>query len=253
MIYNYGTLGFYTAKANRQYDNTDNDTIIHHFVTDSIPDVQIIVDSAVASATYKLYDEDDTEIASGTCTVNSTTNDAGTAYSQITIEDETTSGQADGKYYLKVTYGTTDLYSDMFCWRTTVSGYLKIEAQTSALKIGAFPTADFTYTVYFDSQKYQEEYEIQEEGEEKTYGIVPSFVSRNRVHTHEIAGYDKTYNFLSGLRAVEVNGTIKVTWNSEENEVYDVSVEKKSTFANDLYVIELKFKLKDYLQTHNIV
>jgi hypothetical protein len=78
-------------------------------------------------------------------------------------------------------------------------------------------------------------------------------VSRNRVHTHEIAGYDKTYNFLSGLRAVEVNGTIKVTWNSEENEVYDVSVEKKSSFANDLYVIELKFKLKDYLQTHNIV
>lgn len=250
MIYVYGILGFYITKASRQYDNTDNQSIIHHFVTNTIPDVQIIVDSAVASATYKLYDEDDTEISSGNCTVNSLTNDAGTAYSQIIISSKTTVGSADGRYYLTVTYGTTTLYSDMFCWLTTVTGYLKIEAAAAAMSIGGFPTASLTHTIYLESHKFVEEYEIQEEGEEKTYGNISYFTSRNRVHTHDIVGYGKTYNFLAGLRVAEVNGTIKVTWDGEESEVYDINVEKKSG-NSDTYAIELKFKLKDYLQTYN--
>lgn len=250
MIYVYGTLGFYTAKASRQYDNTDNQGVIHHFAVNTIPNVQIIVDSAVVSASYKLYDEDDAEVASGTCTVNSLTNDAGTAYSQIIIEDETTSGKADGKYYLKVTHGTTNLYSDMFCWKTTVTDYLKIEADAAAMNIGGFPTASLTHTIYLDSHKFVEDYEIQEEGAEKTYGNIPHFTSRNRVHTHDIVGYGKTYNFLAGLRVAEVNGTVKVTWGGEESEVYDINVEKKAG-NGDTYAIELKFKLKDYLQTYN--
>jgi len=256
MIYNFGTLGWYTAKTNRQYDNTDNQGILHHFVTDSLPAFQIVIDAVVSVATYILYDINDVSIKAGSCTVVSTTNAAGTAYSKIKLTGATTSGEDDGKYYYKVTYDAVDIYSDVFCWRTDVSSFLKITAVMAAasLSIGSFPLDLFTHTVYLDAILPSDEFELKVTGIEKTYGDIPAFASSNNVKTFEISGYNKTLNFLSRLPVVEINGTVTVTWNGDSVDIYDIqNSESKSTFGNDIYIIDFKFKQKDYLQSYNSI
>jgi hypothetical protein len=251
MIYSFNTLGWYSLKANRS--DLDNNSLLHKFVTNTVPAFQVIIDATITSATYVLYDTDDVSIKTGSCTVTATTNAEGTAYSILSLTGATTTGAADGKYYLTITYGTTTIYSDIFCWKTTVTDYLKISAVSAALNIGGFSNAAFTYETYFDSVKFSEETEIFDEGSEKTFGNVHSFVSANKIRKHEILGSNKTKDFLFGLMVIEPNGAITITWAGESMLVYDVQVEVKSVENNKVYAMELKYKLKDYVQSLNVV
>ena len=113
----------------------------------------------------------------------------------------------------------------------------------------------FTWVSYFETNKVTEEYEINEEGVEKSYGVIPLHVSRNHMFTYEITGYLKTFDYLAGLRVVKANGTVTTVLNGETYEIYDIALpEKKGTYGNsDILVIDLKFKVKDYLQTYNLI
>ena len=256
MIFNFGTLGWYSAKANRQYVNTDNPDVLHHFVTDSLPAFQIVINQAVTTATYILYDLDDNSIKAGSCTVVSTTNAAGTAYSKIKLTGVTTSGEDDAKYYFKVTYDAVEIFSDVFCWQTTVTPFLKISAvmTSAALAIGTFPLDAFTHTVYLSAVLPLDGFELKVIGSEKTYGDIPAFASSNIVKTFEIGGNKNTLNFLTRLAVVEVNGTITITWKGDEIEIYDIqNPEIKSVTGNDIYIIEFSFKQKDFLQSYNSI
>lgn len=257
MIYSYNTLGFYGVKANRQYDNAYNQSIIHIFETDKLPDFQIVIDDTVDSASYILYDLDDNQIKTGSITPTNTTNNEGTAYSIIALSGAVTVASEEGHYYIRVAYvvdgETYYAYSDVFCWQTTLTDYLKISAVSTGISIGGFPIDAQTYEVYLESKRFTEEHEIFEQGDEKTFGDVPAYVSVNRTHSHEILGYNKTANFLSGLRAIGVNGTITITWASESIEIYDIQMEQRAINNYDSYVIDLKFKLKDYLQVINTI
>lgn len=253
MIYCYGTLGFYATKANRQYDNTDNKNSLHHFVTNAVPAFQIVIDTTLVSATYIMYSINETNIKSGSCTVTATTNDFGTAYSIISLSVATTTGQSDGKYYLEITPNTGSvLYSDVFCWETTVTSYLKVSAVIGAisLSIGGFPLAAFTYETYLKTVQFSEEYDLQETGIEQPYGNVTASASSNIIRKFEISGYNKTLNFLSRLPVLSVNGTVTLTWKGESMVIYDIQVDNKSSNP-DIYIIELTCKQKDYLQTYN--
>lgn len=253
MIYNYGSIWFYESIANRHYENAGNRNDLHFFQTNVIPSFQIVVLGVYGTANYAIRDMDGNAIQSSSCTVFNKSTSQAVDYTVIQLSGAVTSGKSDGRYYLTVSYGAEEIYSDVFCWKTDLSNYLKIVANTSAMKIGAYPMEDFTHTVYLKSVKFLEEFEINEEGEEKTYGVVPAFTSRNRIHTHQISGYNKTLNFLSGLRVAESNGTITITWAGEELEVYDIQAELNNQVNNNQYVCDLKFKLKDYLQTYNNV
>ena len=252
MIYNYGTIWFYETKSNRQYDNSGNKNMLHHFITNTIPAFQI-VEGIVGTANYTLYDINENVIQTGACSATSFQTDQSVDYTVIKLTGAVASGQSDGKYYLKVSYGASEIFSDVFCWQTDLSDYLKISADTSAPKIGKFPLTDFVYVAYFKSVMFLEEFETQEEANEKTYGVVPIYTSRNRMHTHQVAGYNKTLNFLSGLRVLESNGTITITWQGEELEVYDIQAEPGNVVNNNQYITDLKFKIQDYLQTYNNV
>jgi hypothetical protein len=252
MIYSFGTLGWYSTKANRQYDNTGNENILHHFVTDAIPDFQVVIADTITTATYYLYDIDDVQIKTGSCTVSNETNNEGTAYSIIKLTGATTTSEDDGKYSLKVTYDGTDMFSDVFCWRTTVTDYLKISAAVDGIAIGGFPLDSFTYAVYLDTILPDEEFELKVVGDEKTYGDIPASASSNIVKTFVVTGYNKTLNFIARLAVLEINGTVTVTWKGDAVEVYDIQhTEKQEDFGNDIYIINLKFKQKDYLQSYN--
>jgi len=255
MIYSYGTLGWYYTKANRQYDNTDNQCALHHFVTDDVPDFQVIINATLASATYIMYDMDDVSIKAGSCVVNPLTNAAGTVYSQIILTGATTTGKDDGKYYFKVTPNAGNpIYSDVFCWETDVSDYLKVSAVVSvaSIMIGHLPLAAFTYETYLKTVPFAEEYELSEVGVEKPYGDVTASASSNIIRKFQISGYNKTLNFLSRLPVINVNNTVTITWKGEAMVVYDIMVENKSSNP-DVYVIELTCKQKDYLQTYNTI
>ena len=257
MIYSYNTLGFYETKGNRQYDNTGNFRVLHHFETNKIPALQVVIDSTITTATYRLLDIDDTEISTGNFSVENATTEEGTSYSRLIFLGATLTGKSDGFYYLEITYDSNKLYSDAFCWQTDVSDYLKISATTKNMNIGGFELnlSGFTYLVYLEAKNFTEEFEIEEEGVQKTNGNIPLYNSRNHTNEYDITGYRKTYNFLAGLRTISTNGTVAITFAGENNEIYDIEVpEKKSNYGNtDIIILGLKFKLKDYLQVRNEV
>lgn len=259
MIYSYNTLGYYETKANRQYDNTGNERVLHHFITNSVPSFQVIVDSVLTpTATYQVYDIDDVIISSGSVTVENSTDSLGNAYGRLIFLGATTSGKDDGFYYIKITYNTNQyIYSDVFCWRSSFDSddYIKITATTSDMNIGGFSMnmTGFTYTVYLEAKNFSEEYPVEEEGVQKTYGDIAVFNSRNHINEFDITGYRKTLNFLAGLRTVNVNGTVTIFFANETSIIYDIEApDKKSSYNNsDIIIIGFKFKLTDYLQAKN--
>lgn len=255
MIYSCNTLGFYKTKSNRQYDNSDNVRILHHFETNKIPEFQLIVDDTITTCTYELLDIDENVISSGSATVENDTNEAGTAFSRLIRTQVSLSGNDDGFYSLKVTYDGNILYSDVFCWQTDLSEYLKIVVDSTDVQIGEFSMNldGFTYEVYLDAKNATYEYEIEEEAKEKTYGLLPLFNSRNKINEFEITGYRVTQDFLAALRVFWVNGTITLTYDGDEFEIYDMeNPEKKDTFGYSTnLVMTMRFKRKDYLQSLN--
>jgi len=259
MIYSYNTLGVYETKGNRQFDNTGNIRVLHHFETNKIPALQIVVLGTIATASYKLFDSDDVEIATGVMTVENDTREDLTAYSRLIFLGATLTGKEDGFYWIEITYDAQKLYTDMFCWQTDVSEFLKIEATTSDMSIGGFKMnmTNFTYLVYLEVKEngFTEEYEVEEEGVSKTYGNEGSYNSRNHVQQFEITGYRKTLGFLAGLRPVYINGTVTITYKGDINEIYDIETADaaQSYTYSDILIINWKFKLKDYLQARNEV
>ncbi len=255
MIYSYNTLGVYTTKDNRQYDNTGNQCILHHYETNKIPNIQLIIDETISSATYTLFDEDGESIQTGSVTVESGTNEAGTSFSRLILKDATTSGQEDGLYSIEFTYDSTTIYFDMFCWDTDLSDYLKVSGVSNDIMIGEYQINmdDFEYLVYLESDGVEYDYEVEEEGVDKTYGEIPLYNSRNKKTEFTITGYSKTHDFLAGLRILWTNGTITFTYKGDEFEVYDIeNPDKSETFGDsDIIIIELTVKRKDYLQSRN--
>jgi len=257
MIYSYNTLGFYTTKSNRQYDNTGNIRVLHHFETNKIPAFQLIMDTpVVASASYELFDVDDTLVSSGSVTIESDTNVAGTAYRRLIFLGATLSSKDDGFYWIKITYNSTKyIYSDMFCWQTDVSDYLKISADTTDMFIGEFVLnmTGFTYLVYLKADESALDYDIKERGSEKSYGDIPLHSSRNKISEFEITGYRITQDFLAGLRQVWTNGVVTLTYKGDEFEIYDMENPETNSSYNysATLILGFKFKRKDYLQSKN--
>jgi hypothetical protein len=206
-----------------------------------------------------LLDINDNEISSGSVTVENDTNTAGTDYSRLIFPGATLTSKDDGYYSLEITYDTTNkVYSDVFCWETDVSEYLKIVATSTDILIGGYTLNmdGFIYTVYLDVNEPIDDYEINEEGVEKTYGDKGLFNSRNHISTFEITGYKATLSFLAGLRTVGLNGTVTLTYQGEGVEVYDIeNPEKKETagYGDVFLILDFKFKIADYLQTKNTV
>lgn len=269
MIYSYNTLGFYTTKTNRQYDNTGNIRVLHHFETNKIPAFQLIIVSAETfTASYELFDIDDTLVSSGSVTVEEDTNEAGTVYRRLIFLGATLASKEDGFYWIKITYDTDQvIYSDVFCWQTDVSDYLRIEAKTWAdgspsvyanMMIGEFElnmANSFAYLVYLNADESALDYETEEEGVEKTYGNIPLFSSRNKISEFEITGYRITHDFLAGLRQVWTNGVVTLTYKGDEFDIYDMENPEKNSSYNysATIVLGFRFKRKDYLQSKNSI
>jgi hypothetical protein len=246
----------------RQYDETDNIRVLHHFKNDELPVFQIIVDKTVTAVECILYDINGEEVfdASSQIVIETDTNLSDEAYSRLIMPQYTISTGEEGAHYYKLTYtvGGVDfvIYSDVFCWDEDVSDYLKIEAESSVFSIGNFKVnteSGSPYLVYLECNRATPEYEIEEEGVEKTYGDIPLNNTRRKSEKYEITGYKITLDFLAGLRTLWTNGKVTMTYRGEEFEIFDIEepdVTDDYSYG-DIIIMTINFKRKDFIQTIN--
>lgn len=250
LLAQYNTLGFYTAKSARQWDRSlaeNADTEIHRvfFQTNKIPAFQLIV-SAATTATVQLMDGNDVLVGSAkTVTVES-----GTGYKRLIYLGETLSGGnvlTDGDYSLKVTNGSEVYYSDIFGWTSDseeLNDLIKISAISSDIKLGRSYVANMTgltYECYLNALYLGINPEFEEEVSQRdgTNNVLYGNLVNQR--QWDIDGCEYIFKFLLGLRVLESNGTVSVTWKGVTYTANDIMAEKTEDHSTILMQIKLSF------------
>jgi len=246
----YGILGFYTSKDARAWDKLEKDgnpEIFRVFLkTNKVPAVQLIV-SVSTSATMQLYTATDVAIGSPlTMTVESATGYKRIKYIGTTLEDKD-----DGDYYLKITNGEETYYSDVFGW-TSNSDYfdelIKISAVSSDIRLGrtySMNLTSFTFECYMNAiylglrPEFEDEVAQKDGSNNVLYGnLVPS-------HEFDLDATEYIYRFLLGLRVLEVNGTVTVTWQGKSYTANDIMAEITDEHLAGL-MYQVKFSFVDH-------
>jgi hypothetical protein len=239
----YGVLHFYGSKAVRPWDRlqTEGDSELFRvfFETNHIPAVMLVADSA-SSATLQLCNTLDEEVGSAmTMTIQ-----AATGYKVLRYLGQVITGNDDGDYYLKLTYTGGTLYSDVFGW-TSDSGHfselMKVRAVSSDIRLGKnymLDMTNFVYECYLNAEYLGIQPEIEEELASQ-YGTNLVFYA-NLVSTRQFNLYvtEHIYRFLLGLRILESNGTVTVSWKGIDYTANDTMVEKQ-----DEHIPELSFQV----------
>lgn len=251
----YSTLGFHTTLANRRWNWADNKHVEMVFDTGHIPGFHLIIDTVATIVEVKAYNAFTDEMVEPSFPVTVTTS-GDKKYFRFAGAD--VPGLSEGYYYLAILVSNWErYYSDVFGWKDNPSEMLKVEATGDDVLLGAehlLDMTDFTFEGYLYCEEGESEAEIVEEGVEKPYGNRPIYNTRNIVNSFEITGNRAIYKFLSGLRILEVNGTVVFTFNGIEMTAYDINVEKKESNAFDeTIILTLKFKEQDYLSTVNAI
>jgi len=251
----YNILGFYTSKSSRKWNILqrlgENEELLRVFLpTNTIPAVQLIVDSAT-TASIELLDSEDEVVGSP---LSMTVEDA-TTYKRLIYTGTTLTGNSDGDYSIKITCGSDVYYSDVFGWKTgiaDVSDVLKVSAVSGNIKLGGSYTVnltDFTYECYINADYLGLEPETEDEVAQSSgantviYGsIVPS-------REFDIYGNEYIYRFLLGLRILETNGTVTITWDDVDYTATDIRAEKSEEHSPEAIQIKLTFVDKNEIIT----
>jgi hypothetical protein len=254
MLLGYNTLGWYADKSLRRWDNADNKHIGIVFDTGYVPAFHLITDLVSSAAEIAVYNAFTDELVDPVYNVEVIDE---TGYSYLRFTGAVSPSMAEGYYYATIVYNGADtLYSDVFGWSDETSSMLKIQAVSTDIRIGIYDLDmdSFTYEGYLYCEQAETEMEIIEEGIEKPYGNVPIFNTRNIINSFEVHGSRELFKFLTGLRILEVNGTVTFTYKGVVMSAYDIIVEKKESDAFDeTNVINIKFKEQDYISAINAV
>lgn len=131
---------------------------------------------------------------------------------------------AEGQYYLKVTIGTTDYYSDVFTAAPEISAYLKVEwwdtedfiMDGAAIAYDLGSSTYFHNIVYLNTQLGKPEYEYEEEGEKRDGLFFPEKMISEKTYK---------FNFLANeplcdvMRLARMSDHVRVT--DRYGNVYD--------------------------------
>jgi len=247
----YNILGFYTSKAARQWDRmiaagADNETYRVFLETNKLPAIQLIVDASLG-ATLQLVDINDQNVGSP---INMTVEDGGHPsedYKRLIYTGGTLTEMSDGDYYLKIVNGSDTYYSDVFGW-TSNANYLgelmKVSAVTSNIKLGRNYTLNltgFTFECYLNADYMGLQPEFEEEVTQRDGVNQVLFGSLVPMREYDIYGCEHIFTFLLGLRVLEVNGTVTITFNSTSYTAKDIMAEKSEDHFNELMQIKLSF------------
>jgi hypothetical protein len=250
LLAQYNTLGFYTDKTARQWDKSielgaDHEMYRVFFQANKIPAFQLIVDNAT-SATVQLMDGNDVLVG----TAKTVTVEAATGYVKLIYLGETLTGGnvlPDGDYSLKVVTNLETFYSDIFGWTSDsedLNDLLKISCVSSDIRLGRtyiLNLTGFTFECYLNAIYLGINPEFEEEVSQKD-GI-NNVLYGNLVNQRQwdIDGCEYIFRFLLGLRVLESNGTVTVTWKGVSYTANDIMAEKTEDHFTDLMQVKLSF------------
>ena len=161
------------------------------------------------------------------------------------IVDEGSGDLAGGIDGSEAVYTYDTYYSDVFGWTDDTSELLKISAVSSDIRLGRDYVSSLTgLTIegYINAEYLGITPEVDEESATR-YGATRVLYA-NLVPTREfnIYGCEYIYRFLLGLRVLEANGTVSITWNGLTYTANDIMVEKTDEHTPELmFQISLKF------------
>lgn len=240
----YNILKAYEVKASRHWDNTANQTgAIVLLATNVVPPIQLAV-SAGTTATIQLYTSLDVAVGSP---ISMVVTDM-TTHVRLNYLGETLTGgevQVAGYYYMKVTNGADTYYFDVFEWRDDLTGLFKVAATSSNINVGGyvFDLTNFTYLCYLGAEYRITEQEDEEYSTEDNGTISPYYTGTSRSRIWVVDGCEYIYEFLLGLRLLDVNGSVTITWNYIDYSADDILVEIDNDHGGaDLLDIEVRIK-----------
>ena len=259
LLAQYNPLGFYTIKEARQWDRAIREggnefNFIVTFQTNKIPAIQLIV-STSTSATMQLIDVDDNELGSALSMTVETGTDSVVAYKRLIYLGTTMAGYEDGYYGFKITNGAETYYSDIFCWRNDVLNKLiKINAVSSNIRIGKYYTINltgFSYECYLEAIYLGINPSIEDTLAKQNGGNV--VLHGTLVHNREwdINGCEHIYKFLLGLRMLEANGTVSITWDYVTYTANDIMAEKSEDHFT--YAMQIKLSFVDNSEILSVI
>ncbi|WP_159522873.1 hypothetical protein [Sunxiuqinia indica] len=242
----YNVLGVYASKEARLWESlkvNGNPELFRIFLeTNTIPAIQLIVDNA-STASVQLLDANDNPLGSPL----SMTILSETGYKKVIYAGTTLSGYDDGDYSLKITIDAVVYYTDVFGWTSNeyyLDDLLKITAVSSNIRLSNYYDMDltgFTFECYINSEYLGLQPEVDEEI--ATRGGVTKVLYGNLVPLHEFEVYaaEYIYRFLLGLRVLESNGTVTVTWKSVSYTANDIMTDVTENNGNKTYQLKLTF------------
>ena len=223
------------------------------FLTNEVPAFIFVTDQSSGSNSLIVRDaETDASVFTGSLTVTSSGSDT-----IVKGGGNSTSGKSCGYYYLDVVINGKHFYSDVFGWVDSVDdrNLIKISYTTTDLRLGGrvdLPYNSFTVHFYLSCNGITIESEIDEEGVEKPFGVLPVYNTCNIKRVAEINGTAQIFRHLSMLRVIGVNGGITLEYKNESKSIYETEVEvKDSSEFGETMIIDLTYKEYDFISTKN--
>ena len=258
MVLGYNILDHFETKSQQRWTWSHSPDLVTVLTTGVIPPFVLVSDSAQVSATVQIFSAiDDSSVGAAQAIVLSS---APNSNQYFKYAGATGIGAVAGCYYYKiVTAGDTETYySEVFEWASTYTNMLKVVASgLTAITLGGQYVMDLTsltFTSYYKTERSTLDKDIKEKGAEKPYGDIPTFNTRNLVNKFTILGGKEIFAYLSGLRVLDVNGTIVFTYNSMVMTAYDIVVDKEDSISLDEAILtSIEFKETNYISARNTI
>lgn len=253
LLAQFNPLRFYSDKRSRQWDiATDMEvrkTDLVFYETGKIPAIQVIFDSIPVSddVTMTLLDQFDNVVG----TPYDMTISALNGYYRCIYTGSTDASIEPGYYSLKITNGTTEIWSDMFYfiddpanWEDETRTLLKVKIESADILIGRdyrMKMTGFTPEFYLSAEVLGDKQKTDQQGNDQRAITNVSYGSRAFQRSFEIGANRAIWIYLSALGMLKGNGQVTLTWYYESFIASDIEVEDTADHTNGMYQIKLTF------------
>lgn len=242
-------IRFYANKLSRQFENTNNEyrLVIYPMYLDGvlkckIPHFSVIINEAVSTVSAKVYNCEGTEKAS----ISTFTTIANTGYSQIIYLGSVIDNDEIGNYEIKLTINGVDYWSDFFEWTDELTDKLKINAQSSKIRLGdyEYEMINTIHEFYLNLKPLSSNTYLKEDANETSAITRTNSGSSALLRSYNVLANEPIFMFLRTLRILAANGTITFTYRLIDYIALDITTEIETDVVNaDLLNIKIEFKV----------
>lgn len=255
MLQGINILGFFERKSDRRFERADVKDYMVVFKNTTMPSFIIMLESESNAATIDLIKIDKlTKVETTIGAFNAVVTTSG--LNKIITYNGSKDNDFDcGYYYLLVTIGAKQIFSEVFSIVEDTYGLFGINIQSSDItynKTENLPYSNIEIDFYLRYDNIEIEHEGNEEGTERYFGDIPLFSAVSIKRKTEIYGTPQIYRMLAFVRVLKVNGSVKVTVSGDQREIYDTNVEvKEYNQASDTIIIIFSYKEFDFAASSN--